>query len=275
MSVFFARGISSATITAYRSGQRRYLNFCTQFNLQPIPLQEGTLCRFVAYLACSSLSYQSIRLYLSAIRFLQISYGFPDLSLSSVPHLEYVLKGIRRGLPAHSRPKRLPITPYILRIIHKVWSQDPVDHDKVMLWAACCLAFFGFLRCGEFTCPCLGAYSPTMLYPTDIRVDSHVNPQCLAVHLRQSKTDPFGAGVTLYLGRTGEVLCPVTSVLAYLAIRQATPGPLFIFRDGTPLSRTHFVAAVQQVLQVAGLTPLCTLATASGSGQLQRLQELA
>jgi len=156
--------------------------------------------------------------------------------------LEYVLKGIRRGLPAHSRPKRLPITPYILRIIHRVWSQDPVDHDKVMLWAACCLAFFGFLRCGEFTCPCLGAYSPTMLSPTDIRVDSHVNPQCLAVHLRQSKTDPFGAGVTLYLGRTGEVLCPVTSVLAYLAIHQATPGPLFIFRDGTPLSRTHFVA---------------------------------
>ena len=190
---------------------------------------------------------------MSAIRFLQISYGLPDPSLSSVPRLEYVLKGVRRGLPAHSRPKRLPITPYILRIIHRGWSQDPMDHDKVMLWAACCLAFFGFLRCGEFTCPCLGAYSPTMLSPTDIRVDSHVNPQCLAVHLRQSKTDPFGAGVTLYLGRTGDVLCPVTSVLAYLAIRQATPGPLFIFRDGIPLSRTHFVAAVRQVLQAAGV----------------------
>ena len=139
-------------------------------------MQEGTLCQFVAYLACSSLSYQSIRLYLSTIRFLQISHGLPDPSLSSVARLEYVLKGIRKGLPAHSRLKRLPITPYILRIIHRVWSQDPVDHDKVMLWAACCLAFFGFLRCGEFTCPCLGAYSPTMLSPTDIRVDSHVNP---------------------------------------------------------------------------------------------------
>ena len=92
-----------------------------------------------------------------------------------------------------------------------------------------------------------------MLSPTDIQVDSHVNPQCLAVHLRQSRTDPFGAGVTLYLGRTGDVLCPVSSVLAYLAIRQATPGPLFIFRDGIPLSRTHFVAAVWQVLQAAGV----------------------
>ena len=128
-----------------------------------------------------------------------------------------------------------------------------MDHDRVMLWAACCLAFFGFLQCGEFTCPCLGAYSPTMLSPTDIQVDSYVNPQCLALHLRQSKTDPFGAGVTLYLGRTEDVLCPVTSVLAYFTIRQETPDPLFIFRDGTPLSCTHFVAAVRQVLQVAGV----------------------
>ena len=61
------------------------------------------------------------------------------------------------------------------------------------------------------------------------------------VRLSHSKTDPFGARVNLYLGRTGDTLCPVGAVLGYLAIRPSTPGPLFHFQDGTPLSRAHLV----------------------------------
>ena len=97
------------------------------FNLQPLPLREETLCRFIAYLAHSSLS---IRLYLSAIRFLQISQGLPDPSLSSIPRLDYVLKGIWRS-PTHSRPRHLPITPGILRTIHNVWSPTHPLKNKV------------------------------------------------------------------------------------------------------------------------------------------------
>ena len=45
----------------------------------------------------------------------------------------------------------------------------------------------------------LQAYSSSMLSPTGIYMDSHANPQYLAVHLRRSKADQFGAGTTLYL----------------------------------------------------------------------------
>ena len=72
------------------------------------------------------------------------------------------------------------------------------------------------------------------------------------IHLQQSKTDPFGARVTLYLARTGNVLCPVALVLADLTIWQATLGPMFIFRDDTPLFLAHLVTAFQQALQVGG-----------------------
>jgi len=134
--------------------------------------------------------------------------------------------------------------------MHAIWSNTPKTFDKVMLWAACCLGFFVFMRAGEFT---RSTNPGTTLLVSDIKIDSRENPQTLSVHLRQSKTDPFGAGVCLYLGRTGETLCPVAAVLGYLAIRPSTPGPLFIFQDSTPLSWAHLVTHVRNVLSQAGL----------------------
>ena len=75
----------------------------------------------------------------------------------------------------------------------------------------------------------------------------------LTVHLKHSKTDMFGAGAHILLGRTGDILCPVVSLLAYLAMRPPSPGPLFIFMDGTPLSRARLVTHVREALSQAGI----------------------
>ena len=83
-----------------------------------------------------------------------------------------------------------------------------------MLWAACCTAFFGFLRAGEFTCSSLQAFEPLMLEPQDVTVYSHENPNVVTVYLQRSKADLFGSGVRIYLGRTGQaVSCVCTSGL--------------------------------------------------------------
>ena len=78
------------------------------------------------------------------------------------------------------------------------------------------------------------AFTQDMLSPEDVSVDSHVAPSHLAVHLKQSKTDTFGVGATLHLGTTGTILCPITAMLGYLAIRQRSSGPLFLFTLKTP-----------------------------------------
>jgi hypothetical protein len=164
----------------------------------------------------------------------QISTGLPDPALSSLPRLTYVMRGVRRLAPS-SRDHQLPITPEILRSIASTWSCYPASFHTTMLWAAFYLGFFGFMRAGEFTCPSLRQFDlSSMLSPGDVFVDSRTDSHSLTVVLKRSKCDPFGVGFWIHLGRTHQALCPVAAVLAYLAIRPATPGPLFIFRDGSP-----------------------------------------
>ena len=199
-----------------------------------------------------TVSWKTLRIYLSALRFFQIRAGLPDPSLSSYPRLTYVLRGIRKITPDHQQRHRLPITTELLKALHCVWSSPPIQHNQVMLWAACCVGFFGFLRAGEFTCPVVDISEPPLTVH-DIAVDSRSNPQVITVHLRQSKTDPFGAGCHVYLGRTNTTPCPVAAVLNYLAIRSSSPGPLFVFQNGKPLTRAALVSQLRLALAQAGI----------------------
>ena len=105
------------------------------------------------------------------------------------------------------------------------------------------MGFYGFLRCAEFTIPSLSQFaSDKHLSATDVAVDNRENPTMLAV----SKTDPFGEGVTIYLGKSDNVLCPVAVILEYLIRRGSHPGPLFVLQDGRPLSRSLLVEKVRQ-----------------------------
>ena len=61
-----------------------------------------------------------------------------------------------------------------------------------MLWAACTLGFFGFLRSGKMVSLDDGSFDPGQhLSFTDISVDDRQTPSCLSVRIKQSKTDPF------------------------------------------------------------------------------------
>lgn len=123
-----------------------------------------------------------------------------------------------------------------------------------LLWAACCLAFFGFLRCGEFTIPTVSAFdSARHLSLSDVAVDSYSNHSVLAVILKASKTDQFGIGATLFLGKAVSELCPVVAVVRYLAIQAHSAGPLFVRADGQPLTRKWFVDKTQVALARAGI----------------------
>ena len=73
---------------------------------------------FVVFLRTEGLRHQTAKSYLSAVRHLQISQGLGDPRISSMPHLELVVRGLKReqaGIPGKAR---LPITPAILKNIY-------------------------------------------------------------------------------------------------------------------------------------------------------------
>lgn len=176
--------------------------------------------------------------------------------MESMPLLELALRGTRREQSGSPKQTRLPITPGILNKMLQVWNRDPTKWDHVMLWAACCLGFFGFLRSGEFTAPEREEFDPgEHLTFRDVAIDNAADPRMISVRIKQSKTDPFRQGVSIFLGRTEAVICPVAALLAYLARRGSGDGPLFRFENGQPLTRSRLVIEVRKALQEAGLQP--------------------
>ena len=171
---YLRQALAPTTRRSYACGQRRYLQFCGGAGCSPFPVSEGGLCRFVAHLADSTLKHTTIKSYLSAIRCGQIMAGFGDPFVSSMPIVEYLLRGIKynqaKQCPESKRTK-MPVTPSIL------------------LWATYSMCFFGFLRSGEITAPSSSQYNPTMyLMVADVLLDSRENPTVVKVHIKASKT---------------------------------------------------------------------------------------
>jgi len=123
-----------------------------------------------------------------------------------------------------------------------------------MLWAAACMYFFGILQVGEGVAPGISKFdSSTNLCAGDVKVHNRTNPQYLEVRIKASKTNPFRQGVLVYLGVTHSSLCPVAAILHYVVICGPSPGPFFVFSDGTYLTRDWFVAAVRKALDLVSI----------------------
>ena len=253
---FLRNALAPTTLRSYQSAVKRYYNFCLAQNVTPFPVTEQLLCQFVASVAAQGVAHKSLKVYLSALRFFQISPFGKDPSMNEMCTLQYVLRGIK-GVESKSTGNktrtRLPITPAVLRDLHSQWNKQPPHYNHSMLWAASCTCFFGFLRSGEATVPSLNSYDPlTHLSLGDVNIDSTVSPRSIRLLIKASKTDPFRVGVYIYMGKTECLLCPVAALLSYIERRGLDPGPLFRLEDKRPLTRDKFVREVRQALKAAG-----------------------
>ena len=140
-------GTTLSSRCSYESAQKHFLLFCQDANFSPTSVSEELLCGYVAFLSKEGLKHTSIKSYLSAVRYMEITLGLPDPFAVSMPCLEQVLKGIKvwQGRQGQNKPnQKLPISPEILQQMKSLWLPHERDLTFTMLWAACCICFCFF-----------------------------------------------------------------------------------------------------------------------------------
>ena len=209
-----------------------------------------TFCRLSGH------SRSTIESYLSALRHMRLTLApcDPCLSLHS-PQMALLLRGIRRS-QVQSVPQlvRRRIMPTLMRRIKFTLARHADSYDSILLWAACCVVFLGFLRCGEFLVPDSAPFDQDTHLPLDdVSLDTSTSRWFFLLTIKASKTDQFRQWATVALGSTGTDLCPVDALLDYLGRRGNLASPLFCLETGQPLQRRSFTAQVQQALSASGV----------------------
>lgn len=192
----------------------------------------------------------TIKVYLSAICQMHVSLEeLQSFNQQLTPRIQQTLKGIQKAQAATHPPKmRLPITLDIMQDKHLL-LRKPQSYTNIMICAACCIAFFGFLWVSEFTIPSQEQYDQSCyLSLCDVSLDNRNHPRMLKVSIKHSKTDPFRRGVYIYLRATDSTLRPLKGILPYLCLRGDHEGPLFIMEDGRGLTRQLFSTALDKLL---------------------------
>ncbi|CAG2187298.1 unnamed protein product [Mytilus edulis] len=137
-----------------------------------------------------------------------------------------------------------------LSVLRKGYYTPYVD---ILLEAACVTAYFGFLRCGEFTV--LHSFdSECNVSIEDIRFFKDK----VTFHLKASKTDPFREGVDIHLFASGASVCPVLSLERYMDYRtrkfkdSKSQDAFFVMENRKALTRNYFISSLKNILAVLG-----------------------
>lgn len=150
----------------------------------------GTLQTFISY--CFYILHirtSSIRGYLSALRYHCSTVGLQDPLRHSDGRFKFSLRTLLHATKKGQRgprPCRLPIDIDILSRLCSLLNGGYLDlYWDCLLKASFCVAFFGFLRCGEFTTNSLNATAPVSIDDLTLAATN------AALFLQRSKSSRF------------------------------------------------------------------------------------
>jgi hypothetical protein len=249
-----AAGFRSATFATttkrtYKSQAQCYLKFCLNFGLSPVPASQETLITYCSYLA-RTLSSSSVPAYMNVVRLMHLEAGYPN-PLCDNWELASLQRGISRLLGKPPKQKS-PITVHILLGLYSTLESTASDSA---FWAACLIAFYGFMRKSTLLPSTDSLSSGKFISRGDVLKLSLTS---FSVRIRQSKTIQFGQRILVlpYVASPDMRLCPVRSLLKHLGSSKLPPEkPLFNFVSNsgeTVFSHAFFIKRLKSGLIRSG-----------------------
>ena len=229
--------------------------FCIYFNLVAFPAQLDPVEAYIVFLSRTFATVQSIKCYVSTIRFYHVLYqfAFPDVSCLQV---QLLLKGLKKVL-LHTPKQALPITPPILLKIFSLLDLNSPFH--VTLWSSYLLAFYLFARKYNLVPISHAAFNPRMHLQ---RRDILICDTGLIVTLKWSKTIQCAERIlTIPVSAfPGSPLCPVWAFQRMCTMVPAPPEApaIVLYTTGgwVPIIHSQFTQMLRYFLQKAGFNPL-------------------
>ena len=210
--------------------------------------QRNTLL-FTGWCIKRGLKTQSIKSYLSGVSKLHLALGFEQLDTSS-PLLREIFCGhdnkFAQGKAKKKKNVRLPCTPKLLRLLKtEIRVSNIPDCDKLMIWTACSVTFYGALRPGEALSKYENFYDPsTTLRKKDVKFVKGEKGEKDAIHLnvKNSKTNKSGIPETIIIYSTDDVTCPVKYCKKLMSVNRnvSNNAPFFTNSSGKPLTIRKF-----------------------------------
>ena len=213
--------------------------------LLPIPVHDIAL--YVTHLWRNNLRSSTIRTYLSAISYCHKLNGHSDPTASFL--VKQVLKGTSRRIPKSSKSLKPFSKIIVLRIMNIVDSLYKTLYERCLFKALLSFSYFACLRAGE------AVVSNSQAHTLHIDNVTLVSTKFMIIKFRSYKH--CDQPNTKYIIRSvpNSVICPVQNMVTYLNYRPDISGPLFVFTDGSPVTRQHYADFVKTGADFIGLNP--------------------
>jgi hypothetical protein len=244
--------MASSTHTTYMRGVGSFELFRKELGLNvewPAPVHH--IIAYIAHLSIEGKAPSTICTYVSAISYVHRMNGWSDPSDNFI--VQKLKEGSRRRdkRPDSRRPISLPILRQLVLLLQGICGST---FESCLFKVAFLVAFFGYLRVGEFTVVSKSDTGDGILSIEDVTMGPGA-PDSMEITIRFSKTNQQGKSVTLHFVKgTEALLCPVSAMADFLRIRPVKLGPLFIHFGGDPLTRYQFGSILKKGISAMGLS---------------------
>ena len=230
------QGIQQSTCKVYGHGQHMFIQFCHCYGLLPIPADQETLLYFATFLAdVKGLLHGTIFSYLYRVWVLHIDMGLSD-PLKGALQLHKCLWAIH--IQSNLESHKLAFMYNLLVLAHPL-LKFPAQQ---VLWAALTMAHFNLLWTDKFAVD-QECFNPTWhLCIQDMTPNLTTQSELwyITIHLKISKTGPFGQGIDVIIGCSSTQICGACAMWDLIQSHQvkwASPTAPSFLLSGWLLSR--------------------------------------